>query len=141
MVLVDQVIEIFGLADLDGRFMMDIYRFEQQAVVGPARIVYAVEVDYARFEKTAKLEKMVPVAPVSCEASARSTAPTSPAHSNATGRLKPSRATMPLAECPRSPSMTSMPRNPHCLASSTRSYCRRLLSMFIWARVWVDCRT
>jgi hypothetical protein len=28
-VLLDQVIEIFGLADLDGRFTMGIYRFER----------------------------------------------------------------------------------------------------------------
>ncbi|SAL74556.1 hypothetical protein AWB69_09213 [Caballeronia udeis] len=41
---------------------------KQQAVVCPARIVHTVEVDYARFDKTAKLEKMVPVAPVSSEA-------------------------------------------------------------------------
>jgi hypothetical protein len=40
---------------------------KQQAVVCPARIVHAIEIDYARFDKPAKLEKVVPVAPVSSE--------------------------------------------------------------------------
>jgi hypothetical protein len=53
---------------LDWRILMGIYRFEQHAVVGPARIVHAFEVNYACFDKTAKREKMMPVAPVSCEA-------------------------------------------------------------------------
>ena len=56
--------------------------------------------------------------------------------SQATSRSKPGRATVPLAERPRSSSMTSMSENPRWRAISTRSYWRRWLSRF--AMTW-DC--
>ena len=49
----------------------------------------------------------------------------------ATRRSKPGRATLPLAERPRSSSMTSTLANPCRRATSTRSYCRRWLSRFV----------
>src|SRR5215468_1835668 len=77
----------------------------------------------------------------SLEASKHRTAPTLPAHSHATRRSNPGRATVPLADRPRSSSMISTSTNPRRRATSTRSYCRRWLSRLVMTCDCVDWRT
>src|ERR1700724_1210882 len=75
------------------------------------------------------------------DASKHTTAPTLPAQSHATRRSNPGRATVPLADRPRSSSMISTSTNPRWRATSTRSYCRRWLSRLVMTWDGVDWRT
>src|ERR1700751_3471294 len=75
------------------------------------------------------------------DASKHKTAPTLPAQSHATRRSNPGRATVPLADRPRSSSMISTSTNPRWRATSTRSYCRRWLSRLVMTCDCVDGRT
>src|SRR5665647_2446499 len=77
----------------------------------------------------------------SLDASKHRTAPTLPAHSHATRRSNPGRATVPLADRPRSSSMISTSTKPRWRATSTRSYWRRLLSRLVMTWDCVDWRT
>src|SRR5215468_6540157 len=75
------------------------------------------------------------------DASKHKTAPTLPAQSHATRRSNPGRATVPLADRPRSSSMISTSTNPRWRATSTRLYCRRWLSRLVMTCDCVDWRT
>src|ERR1700722_13639909 len=75
------------------------------------------------------------------DASKHKTAPTLPAQSHATRRSNPGRATVPLADRPRSSSMISTSTNPRWRATSTRSYCRRWPSRLVMTWDCVDWRT
>src|ERR1700682_6325328 len=75
------------------------------------------------------------------DASKHKTAPTLPAQSHATRRSNPGRATVPLADRPRSSSMISTSTKPRWRATSTRSYWRRLLSRLVITWDCVDWRT
>lgn len=83
---------------------------EQQPVVRSAWIVHAIKVDDPRLNETTQFEQMVPVALLRArrDESRQRTAPTSPALSNATRRSKPGRATVPLADRPRSSSIDDL---------------------------------
>src|SRR5207253_7483498 len=115
---------------------------EKKPIIGSARVVNPIQVDDSRLYQAAEFEQMVPVAAVTSEpggVEAQHSA-NSPAHSHATSRSKPGRATIPLADRPRSSSITSMSWKPRCRATSTSSYCRRWLSRLVWTCAWVDCR-
>ena len=117
---------------------------KQQAIVRPAGIIDAVEIDDPRLDQPAELEQMMPVAAVAGQprrVEAQHGANLARAERRRRGCSKPGRATMPLAERPRSSSITSTCWKPRRRATSTSSYWRRRLSRLVWTWVWVDCRT
>lgn len=67
--------------------------------------------------------------------------PTSPEQRAATKRSNPGRAALPLADIPRSSSMTSTVWKPYWRAEDTRWYCRRWLSRLVMIWLCVDGRT
>jgi hypothetical protein len=116
---------------------------EQQPVVRPAGVIDPVQIDHARLHQPAELEQVMPVAAVAGDPGGIEAqhgpdlALTQPGDQP----LEAGRATVPLAERPRSSSITSTSRKPRRRATSTSSYCRRWLSRLVWTCVCVDCRT
>ena len=97
---------------------------EQQAIVGDAGIVHAIEIDDPRAHETTELEHVMPVPPV-----ARQTRGFEAQH-GADGpltqlrhqRFEAGRATSPLADRPRSSSIVTTSRKPYVRARSLSSY-------------------
>lgn len=71
----------------------------------------------------------------------QNTAPTAPAHTEATSFWNPGRSTEPEPERPRSSSITSTDANPRARAASAIPYWRRWLSVFSTTCDMVDWRT
>jgi hypothetical protein len=95
------------------------YGLPQQPIIRPTGVVDTIEVDHASLNQAAQLQQWCQSRPLraSRDASKHSTAPTSRPQSPATRRSKPGRATKPLAERPRSSSITSISRKPRCRAT------------------------
>ena len=116
---------------------------EQQAVVRQAGIVDAIEVDDTRLDKPAQFEQVVPVPALACQPRSVKAEHGAdfPGAQGGDKLLEPGRATMPLAERPRSSSITSTVLKPRRRAISTSSYCRRRLSVLSSTWAGVDWRT
>ena len=116
---------------------------QQQPIVRPTGVVDAVEVDDARLDQPAQLEQVMPVAAVAGEPrgiEAQHGADLAGAEPR-DQPLEAGRATVPLAERPRSSSMTSTSPKPRWRATSTSSYWRRWLSRLVLTWDCVDWRT
>src|SRR5712691_8151555 len=116
---------------------------EKKPIIRSARVVNPIQVDHSRLDQAAELEQMVPVAAVAGEPGGVE-AQHSANLSSTEPRNQPfeaGRATIPLAERPRSSSITSTSRKPRRRATSTSSYWRRWPSRLLWTCAWVDCRT